>query len=269
MIDQSRTPAAFTNHPSPMVSDRYAFLPTTEVVKRLAYHGWFPVEVKQPRSKDNKYSKHIVVLESEDHGFNESRDGVRPNIIIKNSHNGTSCLDVSVGLFRLVCSNGLVVKDGYGEQFKIRHSNYTMENFDIMIEKVIAQFAKVYNQIEAFSKHIMTDQEKLDYALKACLLRHPESEEATRAGLSEVGDLDYAMLLKPKRNADQGDDLWHTFNVVQERLLKGDYAKVSLKKNNAVWTKNRNITAIDKNIKLNQDLWLLTEAFATPDLVLA
>jgi hypothetical protein len=250
------------------LSNRYSFLPTTHVIQDMSRHGWFPVDAKQRKSKYNDlHGKHIVIFENIDHSCLDSNDKVTPRIILQNSHDGTSSLRFHIGMFRLVCSNGLVVRDGYGESFKIRHMNYSMDELTNKIELLSNNFDNIYSQMNNFSKRILTDEEKLSYALEAALLRYPDCLDTIYNNNGELGEIDYEMLLKPKRGADQGDDLWRTFNVVQERLLSGEFAKVAMKKNNLVWQKARSIKAIDKNIKLNQDLWGLTEKYAFPELL--
>jgi hypothetical protein len=65
------------------------------------------------------------------HGLHEIkfRNGDLPNVgdtlieaIIKNSHNGVATLNISSGLHRLVCSNGLTVPTSVSDSFKVRHS---------------------------------------------------------------------------------------------------------------------------------------------------
>ena len=61
-------------------------------------------------------------------------------------------------------------------------------------------------------------------------------------------------ILTPKRDADRSKSLWHTFNVLQENLIKGGY---QMNERQA-----RAITNPIQDIKINQDLWTLAEAYA-------
>jgi len=67
-----------------------------------------------------------------------------------------------------------------------------------------------------------------------------------------------AQLLKQRRTGDLGDDLWTTWNVVQENAIKGGiqaYGRDDLGRPRRV--KSRAVTGIDQDIKLNKALWHL------------
>ena len=65
-----------------------------------------------------------------------------------------------------------------------------------------------------------------------------------------------SQLLMPRRFEDRRDDLWTTFNRVQENLVKG-----GLQGRNRAGraTTTRPVQGIDQNVKLNRALWLLAE----------
>ena len=50
-----------------------------------------------------------------------------PQIILTNSHDGFNSFKFMLGIFRLVCSNGLVVCDNQMVNMTIRHINYTFD----------------------------------------------------------------------------------------------------------------------------------------------
>ena len=68
-----------------------------------------------------------------------------------------------------------------------------------------------------------------------------------------------ARLLVPRRLEDAGDDLWRTFNVVQENVLRGGIPRRSA---NHRLTRTRGITAIREDVRLNAGLWELALARA-------
>lgn len=63
-------------------------------------------------------------------------------------------------------------------------------------------------------------------------------------------------MLAPKRRDDIGDDLWRTFNRVQERMLQGGVPGRAANGRNMT---TRPVTGIDQGIKLNRALWVLAE----------
>jgi hypothetical protein len=60
-------------------------------------------------------------------------------------------------------------------------------------------------------------------------------------------------ILNPRRDADKANTLWHTFNRVQENLIKGGYQM-----NNRT---ARAITNPMEDMVLNQGLWQIADRF--------
>jgi len=72
-------------------------------------------------------------------------------------------------------------------------------------------------------------------------------------------------LLAPRRSEDNGNDLWRTFNRIQENALRG-----GMKARNATdemgrrgrRVSTREVKGIDQDVKLNRALWQLAERMA-------
>ncbi len=66
-----------------------------------------------------------------------------------------------------------------------------------------------------------------------------------------------AQILRPRRADDTSDDLWTTFNRVQESLVRG-----GLPGRNAAGrrSRTREVTGIDQDVRLNRSLWILADA---------
>ncbi|EKN4120315.1 DUF932 domain-containing protein, partial [Yersinia enterocolitica] len=62
--------------------------------------------------------------------------------------------------------------------------------------------------------------------------------------------------LMPRRWEDKKDDLWTTFQRVQENLTKGG---LSGKSTGGKRARTRAISGIDGDIKLNRALWVMAE----------
>ena len=70
-------------------------------------------------------------------------------------------------------------------------------------------------------------------------------------------------LLSERRYDDKGNNLWTTFNVVQENIMRGGLKGITRGGNGRIKrTTTRPVKALDRNIKLNQALWFLTEKMA-------
>ena len=90
-----------------------------------------------------------------------------------------------------------------------------------------------------------TELQRLQYAKEAMSLRW-----------DEYFDLDPINILRPRRYEDRGSDLWTTYNVVQENLLKGG---ITFRNMNGHKSVTRGIRGVNENVRLNRGLWDLTQ----------
>ena len=73
------------------------------------------------------------------------------------------------------------------------------------------------------------------------------------------GGMEPSQLLVPRRPQDVGNDLWRTFNVIQENVLQGGLVRRSASNR---LTRSRRITAIREDVRLNSALWEMAVARA-------
>ena len=141
---KSICPMAFKSEPTnPNVSDKYIMATTMDVVNDMAKLGWYPVQAKQCRNKKNSKgirSYHLIAFQNENvKVMNGNEIEAYPRIILQNSHDGFNSFKFMCGLFRIVCSNGLIVADEEFANLSIRHINYTFEELRDTINVVIAK----------------------------------------------------------------------------------------------------------------------------------
>lgn len=254
-------PVAFKEAPTnPSVTDKYLFVNTETIIDDLAKLGWKPVTaaMRKNREKDTIFSKHMVSFQNPDIMI-KSTDGDDsfPRIIMTNSHDGLQAFKFSVGIFRLVCSNGLVIADEKFSDFKIRHKGYTFSE----LRDVVAQAVKdLPNKVEVLNKmknKILTQDEKQKLALDALLIRAGISPGSDKAKEFKYDQETIQDILEPKRKQDTGDDLWKTFNVIQEKITQGEFHAALV---GAKVRKVRKIKSFEKDLQVNKELFKLATA---------
>jgi len=232
------------------VSSKYSFLSTAKVVEALGAEGIKPYSVKTSytRSEDRTgYTKHLMRFRP------ATTDkpivgGVHPEIVLTNSHDRGSSFCIELGLFRLVCSNGMVVSSGVFDAFRVRHVGTTIDQVLQAVSSIIGQFPQVEDSVRRFQGIQLTDAQREHMASLAMGLRWDADKVPFAA----------SRLLSTRRIADQGTDLWSTYNVIQENLLQGQKASRYDRRGGS-----RAIKSIDMDLKLNRGLWSLTEQYAT------
>src|SRR6202044_1687001 len=88
------------------------FIPTERVLTGLMNAGFVPVAARQTQARRASpvHARHVVRLRRR---FETVQlKGSVPEVVFLNSHDGTSAYQLRMGLFRVVCTNGLIVSKG-------------------------------------------------------------------------------------------------------------------------------------------------------------
>ncbi len=243
-------PSIFAVAPWGAMSDRYKMVPTIEVVGMLAGEGFYPVRAAQSRTRiDGKgdFTKHLIRFRHADY-LGVAVGAELPELVLTNSHDGTSAYRFMSGIFRLVCSNGLTVQSADFGSVSVRHtggSGFERHVLDATRE-VIADGPRTLRKIDAWKG--------IELA--------PRQREAFAAAVHELRDgsaIDPGALLTPRRAGDRKPDLWTTANVVQENVMKGGLRGRA--ETGRRFT-TRPIKSVGEDVRLNRALWTLTERMA-------
>ena len=235
-------PTIFTKTGSPEVTSKYSHIPTDKVISDMELLGWKVVDAKQvnSRSKNSGYQKHLVVFRNNDVVIEgKDNDVVYPQILMTNSHDGKSCFSFQAGLFRMICENGLVISTNEFEKVAIRHMGY---DFDELQKQITEMVEKLPLTVESMNNMIdtkMNQKSILKFAKDMLAVRFPEDE------LRRI-TIDMDDFITPVRPEDNGDDLWSVFNVIQEKIIEGDFEY-------SIGSKHRKARQI-KNFKQDMDL---------------
>ena len=254
------------------LSKHYSFVPTMNVVNDLRALGYEVVDAKQVKARKkstNGYQKHMITFEHPKYKLDqvnevEISDGKTetqvkkpteyPQILLTNSHDGGNAFTLSAGIFRLVCSNGLVIKtEDYGSA-RLVHKGYSFEAVQELVKQFEETVAEVLDKITEMKKVQLTKDQQIEFAKQAALLRF-KSKSYNEDNIEKVVNIDD--LLNVDRKEDAGNGLYEVFNRVQESLINGKYMYASSGKVNAEGTKirkGRPIKNFKQNIEVNKKL---------------
>jgi len=244
-------PSVFATGGANNTSSKYGFIPTIEVVRGMRKAGFYPVMAAQSKSRIDgreNFVKHLMRFRHESNLSNERKEGMLSEIVLVNSHDGTTSYQLRAGIYRLVCSNGMIVGDEICCR-RIKHQGSVIEkvveaaNDLIEISPISVEKALEWKQIP------LSREAQYAYAETASTLRWQEGEELVHAG----------KLLEPRRTEDTNNDLWTTFNVIQENLVRGG---IRYRTENNQRQKTRPVNSVGENVRLNTALWALTEKMA-------
>lgn len=247
--DQIRAvaPSIFADAAHDSRSERYTYVPTVKVLDGLRREGFQPFMVCQTRVRNEgkrDFTKHMIRLRH----ASQIATTQANEIVVLNSHDGTSSYQMIAGCFRFVCSNGLVCGDTVGE-VRVPHKGQIVDDVIEGAFRVLEGFELVREQREGMQATMLQPEESALFARAALSLKY-EPSEAVPAPITET------QLLAARRQEDRGADLWSTFNVVQENVMRGGLiARTATGQRR----RTREVQGIDQGVKLNRALWTLAE----------
>ena len=246
-------PSIFAAAAMPGVSENYSFLPTAHAVDGLREAGWQPVWVSEQsvRLETRKgFQKHMIRFQRADLIGKDS--DFSPEICLVNSHDRSSAYQLHAGIFRMVCGNGLIIADSTFERVSIRHTGFNPSMVVDASLKVLDSLPQLTDAVESFRARRLTPAESKAFAESAILLRYDDLKAAP---------ISPEKLLEPRRAEDAGNDLWKTYNKVQEGILQGGLKDYSRRKTDGKrHPRTRAVAGLDENVRLNKALWHLAEA---------
>lgn len=253
-------PSIFATEAHSSRSDRFAPIPTIEILRGLANEGFHPVGAKQSvaRIDDRKdFTKHLIRLRRLDNVEQYKVNDTVCEMLLKNANDGTSAYDLLAGLFRICCLNSMVAQTGTIDTVKVRHSGDVMGKVIEGTYRVLGEAQKALAAPQDWSRQVLATEERAAFAEAAHVLRFGDADGNVTTPIQPD------QLLRPRRIEDRRNDLWSIFNVVQENVIKGGVQGVGRDANNRrrrVTT--RPINGIDQDVKLNKALWVLAERMA-------
>ncbi|MFV8638457.1 DUF932 domain-containing protein [Ralstonia pseudosolanacearum] len=241
-------PSIFADGKHESRSDRYTYIPTIDVLNGLRKEGFQPYMAMQTRVRDDgkrEHTKHLLRLRHVDHVVAVGQEV--NEIVLLNSHDGSSAYQMRAGVHRFICSNGLVVGDDFAD-IRIPHKGNVIDQVIEGAFTVLDTFENVDTQRDGMKALTLDDGEQKAFARAALALRYDEA-----VAPAPITDTD---LLSIRRMDDRAPDLWTTFNRVQENIIKG---KVRGRSATGKRITTRAVTGIDQDMKLNRALWVLAE----------
>lgn len=253
-------PTVFSTERHASRSERFQVIPTHELLTGLSKEGFVPVKVQVGGSRDEEkraFTKHLIRFRRQDDLVGAPKVGdSHPEVVLLNAHDGTSSYQLHAGLFRLVCLNGLTVSDQNFGSVKVGHSGKGV--LDKVIEgtyRVLDDAVAALEGAQALRSVGLNRDEQRIFGEAALRLRFDE-ENLPRVEGTQV--------IRPRREADVGNDLWLTFNRAQENLVRGglQYRHTNEETNRVTYRDTRPVNSADGDLKLNRALWHLANEFA-------
>jgi len=246
-----RAPSIFATAPHDRVGVRYQFVPTINMVEALNDVGWFPVSAQENHTRLPDrwgFTRHVVRFCRQDDAVPMVGDSF-PELVLMNSHDGTSSFQLHAGLFRIACANGMVVANKDMGQIRRRHTGDAVGQVIEGSYEIVTELPRIAGKVETFNQIELSPAEQEIYAESALELRWDRGK----------APITPTVVNRSRREEDSRDTLWLTFQRVQENLIRGGQrGRASTGRR----LTTRAVSSVDGNVKLNKALWQLTERMA-------
>ncbi len=238
------TPSVFATSPSTKMSNKYTFVPTMDILENFDREGWHVASASQVGR--GLHSKHELRL----------RNGQFPQVgdslieaIIRNSHDGTTTFSVSAGLYRLVCSNGLTVPTSISDKISVRHMKFDMDTVREITDQFAERLPVIQDSVGKMETSFLNEERTVDFVNKSALIRWE------KGSIPKINVEDF---IRPLRHEDNGNTVWKTFNVIQEKFVRGGLKYQSEKGRVTSMKQLKDFQAVNK---INTNLWELAESY--------
>ncbi len=272
---QALAPAAFSTTKAERLTDRYQSLDTSALMPVLSDYGYVPVQAAQKRKRGSgikgEHSQHMLAFAHRDTLAVE--DGERPEIIVYNSHDGTGAVRIFAGIYRFICSNGII--SGAGSSLRVYHSSNALAGFEQHLQSIVASLPELMNRVQRMRSISLTADRAYEMARLAVAARWDVLSD-TQDNMQKLGlplsnlrgtfatESTLRDVLKVSRPEDDLSDAYTVFNRIQESVVRGQAFVKSFtdKAPDGAMRKARPISSISEHVRINQKLWDVAEDIA-------
>lgn len=251
-------PAIMADRPIGM-SEGYQFMPSYKIAEALIEKfnvGLVSVSQQFSRNRNPNGQEHYMRFRLPSAINLKSVGDSVPELVVMNSHNGRSTLRAYAGVFRLVCSNGMVVADRSFGRISLRHFGIenTFSAFQSVLDGMAVNFSRMDLRMKVLDELMMTPGQQIGLA------------RAMMKARGVPGWVEPEMVLRARReieqpNSDGFRSIWKTYNVVQESLTQA--SDVNYHREGARARSLRPLSGARAQILINESMWDAMEEFVT------
>jgi len=237
-------PAVFNRDAGVNTLSKYRPIPTVEAIQNLMASGYVVTQAAQARSEHRIFdqeAKHVIRMRHESHFGAPARVGEEvPELILINAHDASSKFFIMMGLYRFICTNGLMAGETL-ETYQLRHVGPDLDTqMRVMLEQITTKSLPTLTaMMQTMKQRQLSVQEQTMFAARAINLRWPEGTDAVTT----------ENLLKIRRPEDAANDVWHVLNRVQENVLQGGFYAHNTAR------RVRPLEAVGSVVAVNRGLW--------------
>lgn len=197
-------------------SEKYNHVQTSTIVNSLIERGYKVRKYQESRTNVEHrkgFQKHLIRL-----SIQQAREinQTVPELVIINSHDGTTAFRILVGLYRLVCANGLILGSTVDEHRITHVEENIIEKIQYACNAASMQADKLVEIAANWDKVKLSAIELIELGQQALDVRIDRDKQTLN---KDQKIFNIQSILQRRRQADKEPTLWQTFNAVQENCL--------------------------------------------------
>lgn len=236
------------------LSTKYAHVDSLAIHKVLRDNGFTEAGYKQAGVRKQEkvgFQRHMSVFNRA--GMTDGPEG-NFNVILMNSHDGTSAVRLELGYFRMVCENQLINSE---VGLKVAHKGDVLERLNQGIPMLLKAYEDYRALKERLSSVKLTQEQINEMVFEALRIRELDAMQVEDVELKQrIIDHNMRAMNHARRYQDQGDDAWRVLNRLQENVIKGskyDFMNFT-EAGSVVFRKLRAVNNIDRLVRYNKQL---------------
>lgn len=198
------------------LSDKYKPISDEQVLSYLNDKGFTVSSVNFARLNKNNYhlqglQRRVYRLRHKD--FTANAQGLIPEIILVNSFDGKCSWRIMLGVYRLVCSNGLIAGTTYGER-RVKHiGDNVLDKVNEAINVTLNESDKYLNELKRMGEVLLSNTMQLVFFNETLKIIFKQNYDKFEVNLERQ--------FAPRRIEDKANDLFTIFNRAQEMAVNG------------------------------------------------
>lgn len=258
----AKAPAVFAHDYAEDLSNKYGNFNSAQAIEVMNDYGYGVTQAAQVKGRTetaNSHGQHLMAFAKryEVSAFVEEQ----PEIIFYNSHDGKSSMKLFAGVYRFICSNGIIAGDGFDQ--KMVHYKSNLDSFEDLL-KYTANKLHDISTATTMMKNITPHPIQAEtFARKALETRYDycgkNQDNMLNNGKVAFDDRSINQALTPIRVQDEAKDAWTIFNRVQEAVMRGNFDVLGTRKSHGHkfvgYKESKKLTSIKQNVAVNRQLW--------------
>ena len=256
---RANSPAVYAHDYAEDLSSKYGNFNSAQAIEIMNDYGYGVTQAAQVQGRTetaNLHGQHLMAFAKRFKA--DATPEQQPEIIFYNSHDGKSSMKLFAGVYRFICSNGIIAGEGFDQ--RMIHYKNNLDNFEDILKYTASKLEDI-SQLTHNMKNITPEPDQVFEFACAALNTRYDSEtvdiDARTRNVYTGRTIDD--VLTPTRVEDEAHDAWTIFNRVQESVMRGGMPVIGDRKrygrNFQGYKQAKPITSIKQNVDVNRKLW--------------